>query len=245
MSTNTATLETQKSGVPVWRSLVVLGLVGLTVLACFVGTPPAAKSESAVNMDLPSSVGPFWGTNQPVSDAERSILPKDTEFAKKLYSDARGTDINCQIVLAGAEKRSIHRPEVCLTGQGWTLKSGHVVPVKLANGQTLDVMKLSIGRQVTLPNGQQKELTSLFLYWFVGKGITTPHHLVRILKTNFDMLLHNTNHRWAYVIVSSPVLQGFTPDGKSEEETLEMLEGFVAEVAPSIMQSSVQLTTAQ
>ena len=225
---------------PLWRSLVVLALAGLTVAACLIGTPPAGKSETAIRMDLPNSVGMFLGTEQKVSEAERVILPEDTEFAKKLYSSGLGLDINCQIVLAGAEKRSIHRPEVCLPGQGWTLKSGQVLPVKLSNGKTLDVMKLVIARPVTLNNGQQKELTSLFLYWFVGKDTTTPHHFVRVLKTNLDMLLHNTNHRWAYVIVSSPVLDGFTPGGKNEQQTLEALKGFVSELAPRIMKTPQQ-----
>jgi hypothetical protein len=140
-------------------------------------------------------------------------------------------------VLAGAEKRSIHRPEVCLTGQGWTLKSGVVETIALSDGKKLDVMKLIIGRPVRLPNGEQKELTSLFLYWFAGKDSTTPHHLERILKTNFDMLLHNTNHRWAYIIVSAPVLDGFVPGGKNQEQTLEMIKEFIGEVGPEIMLS--------
>jgi hypothetical protein len=223
--------------VPLGRSLVVLALAGLTVAACLIGTPPAGKSETAIRMDLPGSVGMFLGTEQKVSESERVILPSDTEFAKKLYSNGRGLDINCQIVLAGSEKRSIHRPEICLPGQGWTVKSGQVVPVSLANGKKLDVMKLVIARPVTLNNGQQKELTSLFLYWFVGKDTTTPHHMVRVLRTNLDMLLHNTNHRWAYVIVSSPVLDGFTPGGQNEQQTLDSLKGFISDLAPKIMKA--------
>jgi hypothetical protein len=71
--------------------------------------------------------------------------------------------------------------------------------------------------------------------------MSTPSHLVRILKTNFDMLLHNTNHRWAYTIVSAPVLKGFAPDGKNQEETLDSLKSFVAELAPEILKPEVNL----
>lgn len=235
MSSQNATWDLEKMSVPSWRIIVLGALVGLTIIACLVGSPPPGKSEAAIEMDLPSSVGNYWGTNQDVSEAEKILLPKDTEFAKKLYSDGRGGDVNCQIVLAGAEKRSIHRPEVCLPGQGWTLKSGQTVPIKLDNGKTMDVMKLTIARPITLNNGQQKELTSLFCYWFVGKDITTPSHFTRVLKTNLDMLLHNTNHRWAYVIVSAPVLEGFMPDGKNLAETQATLEKFIGELAPEII----------
>lgn len=226
-----------QTGIPIWRSLVVLLLAGLTVMACLVGTPPAGKSEAGIRLELPDSVGTYYGTNEPVSESERVILPEDTEFAKKLYSNGRGDDINCQVVLAGAEKRSIHRPEMCLVGQGWTLKSGGVVTVPLSSGKTLDVMKLIIGRPVRLSNGQQKELTSIFMYWFVGKDTTTPYHMVRILKSNLDMLLHNTNHRWAYIIVSAPVLEGFVPGAKNQEQTLDMLKQFIGKIFPEIDES--------
>jgi hypothetical protein len=226
----------EKTSVTIWRAGLALALCGITAAVCFWGSPPAAKSESGIDLNLPDSVGKFWGTRQEISEGERVILPPDTEFAKKLYADGQGDNINCQIVLAGAEKRSIHRPEVCLPGQGWVLRSGDVIPIQLDNGQTLQVMNLTISRPVTLQNGQQKELTSYFIYWFVGKDTTTPRHLVRILKTNLDMLLHNTNHRWAYIIVSSPILEGFTPDGKNAEQTLDMLKKFIGEVAPQIMQ---------
>lgn len=234
--------ETETRPVPIGRILIVLALVGLTLFACFRGTPPAAASEDGVFMELPELVGRFQGTDKEVSDSELSILPKDTVFAKKLYTDNFGETINCQIVLAGAEKSSIHRPELCLPGQGWTLKYGEVIPVTLDDGRTLQVMKLFIGRPVTLANGDVKELTSLFLYWFVGKDMSTPRHVVRLAKTYFDMLLHNTNHRWAYVIVSAPILKGFAPHGKNQEETLEELKAFIAELAPEIMKPAVKLS---
>ena len=216
------------------KGVVVLGLLGVTIVAMFTINPETGVSEAAVRMELPDTLGVYRGEDQEVSESERAILPKDTQFAKKLYT-GNGSQILCQIVLAGAEKRSIHRPEICLPGQGWSLKSGQVVPVRLPNGSTLEVMELRLGRPVMTSDGSQRELTSLFYYWFVGKGSTTPHHLTRILKTNLDMLLHNINHRWAYIIVSSPVWAGLRPDGKTEEETRAELTKFISEIAPLIM----------
>lgn len=237
MTTATIPRSDKESAISsLWRSGLVIILTAATIAFCVWGSPPSARSESGIDLNLPDSVGKFWGTKQEVSEAERVILPPDTEFAKKLYSDGQGDNINCQIVLAGAEKRSIHRPEVCLPGQGWTLKSGQTLTIPLDNGQSLQVMNLTISRPVTLSNGLQKELTSYFMYWFVGKDTTTASHFVRILKTNMDMLLHNTNHRWAYIIVSAPILEGFTPDGKNADQTLDMLKKFIGEVAPQIMQ---------
>jgi len=191
--------------------------------------------ESGVRMELPERVGSFSGTASEVSESERVILPADTQFAKMQYSCPGKGQINCQIVLSGGEKRSIHRPETCLPAQGWTKKSSQVVAVKLDDGRTLEVMKLVIGRPVEVQPGVRKELTSLFIYWFIGKDITTPYHWYRILHTDWDRVVHGVSHRWAYVIVSAPVLDGFAPGGLNQEQTLELLKGFIGEVAPRIM----------
>jgi hypothetical protein len=229
-----------RKDVPMWRGLVVLALALVTVAACLWGSPPPSRSEAGIDMNLPASLNGFAGADQEVSKSELAILPGDTEFAKKLYSNQRGDQISCQIVLSGSEKRSIHRPEVCLPAQGWSLKSGEVIQIMMANGGNLEVMKLHIAKRISLPGGQQRELTTLFLYWFVGRDATTPHHLVRVLRTNLDMLVRNTNHRWAYVIVSAPVLEGVAPQGKNAEETLLMLKEFIACLAPEIMKSDAR-----
>ncbi len=201
------------------------------------GVETRINMESGVNMKLPERVGAFTGKEASVSESERVILPSDTEFAKMLYTSVGGQQINCQIVLSGGEKRSIHRPETCLPAQGWTKKSSQAIPVKLDDGRTLEVMKLVISRPVEVQPGVRKELTSLFLYWFIGKDITTPHHWYRIFHTDWDRVVHGVSHRWAYVIVSAPVLDGFVPGGKNQEQTLEMVKEFIGEVGPELILS--------
>lgn len=204
---------------------------------CRQGAETHINMEKGVNMNLPERVGAFTGKGAEVSASEHLILPKDTEFAKMLYTSVGGQQINCQVVLSGGEKRSIHRPETCLPAQGWTKKSSQVIPVKLDDGRSIEVMKLVISRPVEVQPGVRKELTSLFLYWFIGKNVTTPYHWYRILHTDWDRVVHGVSHRWAYVIVSSPVLDGFVPGGKNQEQTLEMLEEFIGEVGPEVMLS--------
>lgn len=224
------------------RAGLILVLAAVVLIVCQL-TPEAKQgSVAGVIMNLPPDVsGGFIGEDQPVSQQELSLLPKDTGFAKKNYKDAEGDSIMTQIVLAGGEKRSIHRPEICLRAQGWSLAPGQVVPITLDNGQVLDVMKIVMTREVEVRPGVKKPLTSIFLYWFVGKNMTTPKHWVRVANTVWDKVVHNVNHRWAYLIVSAPVLEGFAPNGKNEEQTMQMLEKFVGEVAPQIMVPSVKV----
>lgn len=223
------------------RAGVILLLAGVVYIMCQ-STPETSQGTVAgVILQLPDAVKGFTGEDQPVSEAEIRLLPKDTGFAKKAYKDSDGDQVFGQIVLAGGEKRSIHRPEICLPAQGWNLKTGGAVPITLDDGRTLDVMRLIISKPVEVRPGVTKELTTVFLYWFVGKDMTTPYHWMRLAHANWDKVVHNINHRWAYVIVSAPVLDGFTPSGKNQEETMKMLESFVGEIAPKIMEPSVQL----
>jgi len=218
--------------IPWWRSAVVAGLAALTIWLCHGSTPPDVAPEAGVIMTLPTLIGEYWGTDEPVSPSELALLPGDTEFAKKIYQDLSGHSLTAQIVLSGGEKRSIHRPEVCLPGQGWSIQTGEVVPVTLDNGRVLDVMKLTLQREIEVAPGERRQLKSYFLYWFVGKDTSTPYHWVRLAKTNWDMVFKNIQHRWAYVIVTAPVLEGFRPGAKNEQETLDMLKGFIRQSVP-------------
>ena len=222
-----------------WRSGIVIALAALTIWLCRESAPPNIAPEAGVAMNLPTLVGEYWGTSEPVSPSELALLPGDTAFEKKIYQDLSGNSLTAQIVLSGGEKRSIHRPEVCLPGQGWSIQSGEVVPITLANGRTLDVMKLTLVREIETAPGERRDLKSYFLYWFVGKDTTTPYHWVRLAKTNWDMVTKKLQHRWAYVIVSAPVLEGFKPGAKSDKETLDMLKDFIRQSVPKFQLSEM------
>lgn len=226
-----------KSAYPLWPVLLVASIVAATTLLSLQSVAVEVSPEAGVIMSLPQDIDRFLGMDQDVSEAEKVILPQDTKFAKKLYADGHGDTVNCQIVLSGAEKRSIHRPEYCLPGQGWNIKSTQVIPVQLANGKVLKVTKLLISRPIEAPGGQKGEITSCYLYWFVGKDYTTPSHLSRQLRTTWDRVAHRVNHRWAYVIASALVTKGFKPGGKDEQQTTEMLQKFITDLAPTIMKS--------
>jgi len=218
----------------------LLLLVATSIAAALIlRIPPAEEhAEAGVSLSLPDRVNGFTGTDQDISEAERVILPKDTGFAKKIYTDAEGNQINCQIVLAGADHRSIHRPELCLEGQGWTVSGGEVIPIKLNSGREMEVMALTISRPVTAGNAT-KTLSALYLYWFVSNTTEVARHLDRVVRSNMDLLLHNRSNRWAYVIVSSPILQGFEPGGKDRAQTLDMLVNFIRSSVPHFQKSEL------
>lgn len=220
---------------PFFRVAVVVLLSVVTVVSFRFAAMPTSAGGAGVIMSLPATVGAFSGRDQETSEGERTVLPKDTEIIKKVYTNSVGEIINAQIVLSGAEKRSIHRPELCLPAQGWSITGRQYLPVKLADGRTITVMCDMITRQVDVAPGVSRPLTSLFCYWFVGDGATTASHVKRILLTSWDRVIHHKNHRWAYIAVSAPVLEGFLPGGKSVPATQAMISDFIAQIAPGIM----------
>jgi hypothetical protein len=226
------------------KGFIVLGLALLTLAACWFVPPEQAGNETGVVMDLPDRVGPLWSFPEEVSKTELAILPPDTTFARKTYGpllSKRLDRVLCSIVLSGREKRSIHRPERCLPGQGWSIRDSKVIPVDLTSGHPLSVMALLLDRPVSLPDGRSFRLQSYYLYWYVGKEITTPYSFERVMLTNWDLVRYRLNQRWAYVIVSAYITQGLGANGggRTPEQTLDLLKLFIHDSVPSFMKSEM------
>jgi hypothetical protein len=139
--------------------------------------------------------------------AEKELLPTDTQMVKMQYrSPGRPADrdlAQVTLVLAGAERRSIHRPEVCLDGQGWTLLDSRIVPVEISPGQFLNVKDLLVEREMRRADGTPKMLQAHYVYWFIGTDVTTPSNAVRVWLTTWDNIARNVNHRWAYASITA------------------------------------------
>ena len=217
-----------------WRALILLLLVGLTLLACRLFRQIETRSEPGVIMNLPDNLGKYLGFDSDITESERVILPRDTEFAKKQYDGFGSAEITAEIVLTGAQRQSIHRPQVCLTGQGWAIQKEETIPITLTDGQVQKVRKLTLAR---MENGVQ--IVGYFIYWFVGKDKTTDDHFERIFLTSWDRIVHRVNHRWAYVIVSTifPVKKNITD--QERQNVLSDLVSFTRELIPQIQKPEV------
>src|SRR5271154_3922969 len=89
---------------------------------------PGIKAEAIpgsvrMKIDLPERVLDFTSTNVPEPEVVLGYLPKDTSYAERLYRAPGGSDfgISAIVILMGADRTSIHRPEYCLPGQGWRI----------------------------------------------------------------------------------------------------------------------------
>ncbi|MBU1908990.1 MAG: EpsI family protein, partial [Verrucomicrobia bacterium] len=71
---------------------------------------------------------------------EKTLLPDDTIILKKKYADPLGQVVFVSIVMSGKERASIHRPQVCLVGQGNEIVRSSVLEVPLEHREPLDIM---------------------------------------------------------------------------------------------------------
>ncbi|NQU10426.1 EpsI family protein [bacterium] len=225
--------------------IIVVAILGAGVLLTAVTSDVKKVSEPGIVLVndepwLEPRIGSWQGGPQEgLLEAEKKILPADTAGARRLYRDAQSNEVYASIVLAGRDVTSIHRPEMCLPGQGWKIEREFVesIPISSAPDGELGVMRMNTALERDGGDGRTIRARAVFAYWFVGKDKTTPHHWQRIMWTSLDRVFHNTNHRWAYIMVNAPVTEGLLPpgQGRSAEETMVILRRFIQDLHPSLM----------
>jgi EpsI family protein len=219
------------------RLATLLLLLGFGLSAVFL-LPAAAKNQPVgIKLELPRSLGIWYGVEQKISERELQILAPDTEFARKEYTNGRGDSIVVSIVLSGHDPdNSIHRPERCLPAQGWTIADSRTLTIPVNHGEEkLQLNRLHNVRDVPARDGRIVPVYSLDYYWFIGYHHRTASHLERTWIDIQDRLLKGYNQRWAFVTITSYITEGLTLLGRSERETDAMLEDFIQQLYPELV----------
>jgi hypothetical protein len=183
---------------------------------------------------LPNYLGLDWvGQNAPVSAVEREVLPADTGYSRKNYVSLRDKrqQVFLSIVLSGRDRTSIHRPELCLVGQGWTIRGRSTHEFAVGGGR-FPATVLHIEREVTNARGEVAKLPALLVYWFVGADRIVATHWERVFYTSLDRVRHLQAHRWAYVLMQTHALDG-------NEAALKRLDEVLAGTLPSFQEPFV------
>jgi EpsI family protein len=190
--------------------------------------------SAAIDLALPTFVGDWYGADQPVLQGERDILGPDTQFVRKLYTNARGDQLFVSIVFSGPDMNtSIHRPERCLPAQGWTVADTRQVALSTPAGP-LNVTRLHNMRNERPSSDRTITIYSLNYYWFVGHIDETASHLERTWIDIRDRLLKGRNQQWAYVTVVGVVTKDFRIFGRTEKETDDLIRAFISNLVPQI-----------
>lgn len=191
-------------------------------------TTNAPKLLSDHRVHLPAKVLDYQSQDAPMPDIVAQTLPKDTLFGHRYYGKTNGLMLDMQVVLMGADRSSIHKPQYCLLGSGfaWNVEELSSVRIQKPHAYDLPVMKLKLHREVREGEGKVRKEAGVFVYWFVADGELTAEHKQRMWWMARDMLKTGVLQRWAYVICFAPCAPG------AEDETFEQMKEFIADAVP-------------
>ena len=188
--------------------------------------PPVLISSNRVF--LPPQVLDYRSESGNTPTITVKTLPKDTLFGHRTYLRKDDSLIDCQVVLMGQDRSSIHKPQFCLVGSGFTITASDPVPVRITRPHAYDlpVMRLKLFRQGQDADGRPRAQGGVFVYWFVADGELTSSHWDRMWWIARDLLTTGVLQRWAYVICFAPCEPG------AEDATFEQMKEFIADAVP-------------
>jgi hypothetical protein len=191
-------------------------------------TAPIADS-GRLDVYLPEHVLDFNSVIVPTDTNVFNGLPHDTSFVQRQYVSPEGGKFALNIVLMGADRTSMHKPEFCLPGAGWNIdraeSSEDTLPMQRPHPYDLPVMKLLTTREVEV-NGEKRAQRGIFLYWFVADHELAGTRNNMLWKSATHLLTTGELQRWAYV----GCLTGCWPG--EEQATYERMKKFLAAAVP-------------
>ena len=187
------------------KSVVVVVLVAVTAGLCYKFPNAATDPSTGLELVLPETLPGHAFYDREVSALERKWLPSDTGMLKRVYypknsktqEEAHLNSVSVTLILSGSDQRSLHRPEVCLVSQGWTV-TDHTVKKLEINGKSLRVKDLHLEMQQLQADDSLKKIQAHYVYWWVGSKISTHDSMQRALITAKENMFHNRNTRWGY-----------------------------------------------
>lgn len=161
----------------------------------------AVPGSPRMHLDFVTNVPGYEFKEQPPSELMTNGLPKDTSFRQVAYVDAEGP-IQSFVVMMGSDRTSIHQPQYCLTGAGWTIEDSRseLTKVRIDRPRPVDlpVMKLITSRTFE-QDGRPQKVSGVYVYWFVAGDTVTGEHSQFGLGVIRHMLKTGELQRWAYI----------------------------------------------
>ena len=175
-----------------------------------VGVKLAADGQNPV--ELPVFLGSEWiGRRTEVTASERAILPPDTGYSRKEYVALSNPAqrVFLSIVLSGRDRSSIHKPELCVMGQGWTITAvtEHGFLPAVPGSENIPATVLHVQREVQTARGRVI-VPQLIVYWFVGGDTVERTYWRRLLRDAWNRVVHARADRWAYVLMQTDAREG-------------------------------------
>lgn len=154
-----------------------------------------------MNINLPERVSDFTSTNIPEPDVAINYFPADTSYAERMYFDPNGLRIQSTAILMGTDRSSIHRPEYCLPGQGWSIDKKDIVTIPINDNPSyqLQVARWNLSTTIQQPDGTKETASGIYVYWYVAQDDETPDHDKMLEQLTLNLFRTGGLQRWAYI----------------------------------------------
>jgi hypothetical protein len=158
-----------------------------------------------------------------------------------LYAAPDGFQATLGVVLMGTDRTSIHKPEFCLTSQGWQIvrRERAELPLATPPGSLLPVQRFTVSYVMVSRSGNVTHVSGVFVFWFVAEDRVTASHQARVGQMAWDLLRTGVLPRWAYVTCFTTCAPGH------EEAAYERLKRFLAAAVPAFQTSLPARTNPQ
>lgn len=231
------------------RAGIFGGMVIVTVLCCFAFSNPPTNPAAGIVVWLPDDISGMRADEVTMGPAEKKWLPKDTTYLSYRYLEeglpkqlAAYRALKATLIVAGSDSRSLHRPQVCLTAQGWEIEKAVVEKIDVATG-SLEVMDYHLTRVLknkdgsVLRNeaGDEVRQRAHYVYWWVGPEMSTAFDKEQVIYSVINSIVKGQKERWAY-----PSVLAWVDERKGEEgvtEARKRVFDFVKEYAPKFQKS--------
>lgn len=187
---------------------------------------------------LPEQILNYESKEQPIAKVVTGWLPKDTTYAQRVYRAPDHFWIQVNVVLMGSDRTSIHKPEYCLSGQGFETAKVERDTVRVTEPHPYDLplLKMTVHRDVKTPEGHRVRQSALYVYWFVADQQLTAEHGDRMWWLARDLVTKGVLQRWAYISCFAPCVPG------KEDEAYRRVREWIAAAVPKFQVATAPRT---
>ena len=215
----------------------VIGILGGGLAFCAFTDASYQVDPAGIKPDMPNVLGGYVSNEQPMTAREQSMLNEDVRIERRLYTKPDRV-VLATVVLSGAEKRSLHPPDVCLPAQGWLIARATPIEVDLGGGRLVTATLMNMYRDVEAENGQRSRIRAFNIFWYLGSdGATCAGYQEHLVRTYSDAFFKNINHRWALLTFFVPIKNspGGFDDPFAEISALEEAKDFIKSLIPPML----------
>lgn len=206
-----------------WRHFAVAVAVLAALTAWHVSIAQAQRRAglarpAAEVLQIPTQIASYRqvGVDAEIDDRTKRVL-ETSNILIRSYRSGNGRPVQLTIVYAGATRRSLHFPELCLVGVGWEIRERRTASVGL----------LFEAQELVLVKNDQREAV---MYWFKTGDALTGNYFVNAYYWAVNQIRFG-NPTSAMIKLTAPI------GNDGEEAAFATLRDFAAKFVPVLREA--------